>query len=556
MIDTLLTDAPYKGLMPYAKEDAPFFFGRKNERELIIANLTASRLTLLYGPSGVGKSSVIDAGVVNELQKQARLNVTERGTPESVVVVFRSWRDDPVAGLRNQIAAAVQQIMPGKECDQLASGTLTEHLRSWTECIDGELLIILDQFEEYFLYHAQEGAEGTFAVELPRAINRPDLRVNFLISIREDALAKLDFFKGRIPSLFDSYLRIEHLSRKSARDAIEQPIQKYNSLRTAEQKQVAIEPELVDAVLEQVKVGQVLWSGSGQGAVENKDDSSRIETPYLQLVMTRLWDEEKLVGSPTLRLQTLQHLGGAASIVRTHLDKTMSALAPAEQDTAAQMFRYLVTPSGSKIALTVSDLLSYTELPETQINPVLHKLSERVRILRTVNPLSGSETAPRYEIFHDVLATSMLDWQARHTQLRELSATRKSLLGLILPCFLGVVADTLLCFGPAGAIVVWLMLRRKKLGLNKKLVNSVAIGWGVGWTISILAIVIVLVISSATLVSVESAHPIYIGIFYIVYFGIRLFGPAGATLTFLLWRRRALAKLKLKPALAASPTLS
>ena len=47
---------PYIGLMPYAEKDAPLFFGREAEREIITANLIASRLTLLYGASGVGKN--------------------------------------------------------------------------------------------------------------------------------------------------------------------------------------------------------------------------------------------------------------------------------------------------------------------------------------------------------------------------------------------------------------------------------------------------------------------------------------------------------------------
>jgi hypothetical protein len=54
-------------------------------------------------------------------------------------------------------------------------------------------------------------------------MNRADLRISFLISIREDVLAKLDAFKGRIPNLFDNYLRIEHLDR-DARQAIEMPL--------------------------------------------------------------------------------------------------------------------------------------------------------------------------------------------------------------------------------------------------------------------------------------------------------------------------------------------
>jgi putative ribosome biogenesis GTPase RsgA len=64
-------ESPYVGLDPYSAEDAPFFFGRERERQVIVANLRAARVTLLYGPSGVGKSSVLNAGVVPALDALA-----------------------------------------------------------------------------------------------------------------------------------------------------------------------------------------------------------------------------------------------------------------------------------------------------------------------------------------------------------------------------------------------------------------------------------------------------------------------------------------------------
>ncbi len=88
------------------------------------------------------------------------------------------------------------------------------------------LLVVLDQFEDYFLYHPDEDGEGTFAVEFPRLVNEPNLRVNFVLSLREDAWAKLDRFEGRIPALFANYVRVEHLDRKAAREAIEGPVER------------------------------------------------------------------------------------------------------------------------------------------------------------------------------------------------------------------------------------------------------------------------------------------------------------------------------------------
>ncbi len=162
---------------------------------------------------------------------------------------------------------------------------------------NGKLFIILDQFEEYFLYHPEEKGEGTFFTEFLSAVNRPD--INFLISIREDSLAQLDRFKARIPSLFDNYLRIENLDTKSAYDAIEKPIDKYNELSLSEQP-IKIEENLVKVVIDEVsQVSQVLTGGNGLGGLEKRRNhlEKQIETPYLQLVMTRLWEEEMKAGS-------------------------------------------------------------------------------------------------------------------------------------------------------------------------------------------------------------------------------------------------------------------
>ena len=198
LADGPLGDTPYKGLMPYSEEDAPFFFGRDAERDLIIANLMASRFTLLYGASGVGKTSVLRAGVAHHLRRLARENLAEQGRPEFGVVLFSAWRDDPIAGLVDHVRRAVDAALtsPVPAADPPA-GSLAEALAGASARLDGDLLVILDQFEEYFLYHADEDGEGTFAVEFPRALNRLDLRAAFLISIREDALAKLDRFEGR-----------------------------------------------------------------------------------------------------------------------------------------------------------------------------------------------------------------------------------------------------------------------------------------------------------------------------------------------------------------------
>src|SRR5512142_788 len=95
-------------------------------------------------------------------------------------------------------------------------------------------------------------------------------------------------------------------------------------------------------------------------------------------------------------------------------DATMLALPPREKTNTKNDFRSPFTHSRTKIAHTSHNLAYYAVIPEADLNPVLQKLSDpQIRVLRPVNPPQEQPGAPRYEIFHDVLAASILDWRAR-----------------------------------------------------------------------------------------------------------------------------------------------
>ena len=112
-------------------------------------------------------------------------------------------------------------------------------------------------------------------------------------------------------------------------------------------------------------------------------------------------------------------LGGAQKIVRSHLDATLGALSAEDQDIAADVFHHLVTPSGTKIAHAVADLVDYTNHAEDKVASVLDRLGEGgTRIVRFVEPPMGGQGPPRYEIFHDVLAPAVLDWRGRYAARR------------------------------------------------------------------------------------------------------------------------------------------
>ena len=410
-----MMDSPYPGLNPFREEDSGFFFGREPERDLISANLTASRLTLLYGPSGVGKSSVLNAGVIAQMRRDASAQLAP-DLPTSAVIAFRRWQSDPTEGLLRAIHEQVGGQPP--------VGPLRNYLEQLSKQTNTWLYIILDQFEEYFLYQAANDGDFAFAAELAATVNSPRNRANFLISIREDALAKLDLFKGRIESLFDNYLRIEHLAREAAQAAVEEPVKQFNLLHPGAGLPAAIEDGLAKEILDQLAGGVVAWDVVGRGTLGNRADAARIEAPYLQLVLRRLWNQELNAGSETLRLATLKKLGGCTEIVKKHLDEVLREFSSQDRDLAAGLFHHLVTPSGAKIAHTIPDLSAYVTSTQEAVEQVVRKLAEPgTRILREVASAPGSALT-RYEIFHDALAPAVLDWRRRQQNERQIEGQR------------------------------------------------------------------------------------------------------------------------------------
>jgi WD40 repeat protein len=405
-------ECPYRGLVPYTEMDAEYFFGRTAEREIIAANLVASHLTLLYAPTGVGKSSVLLAGVVRDLQELSRAG---SGGPQFVPAVARSWSGDALDEIEAGVRAGVELAL-GREAepDKSEKHELTGRLDGWATTARGTLLVVLDQFEEFLLYHGEDwDTADSPGRQLADALRASDLRVHFLIAVREDALAGMDRFKGHVPHLFDTYLRLKQLDRAAAQQAVEEPLKRWNCDHPDEEDW-HIEPALTAAVLTQVAAGAIEPGRAGGG-----ETPGAIEAPFLQIVLTRIWDAERKAGSRELRVQTLQRLGGAREIVRTHLDREMGEFSAAEQDIAAEIFNRLVTPSGAKIALSVDDLAKWTGVQLADIEPVLDGLarSER-RIVRPIVDPAGAGTR-RFEIFHDVLADPVLEWRARHVARRE-----------------------------------------------------------------------------------------------------------------------------------------
>ena len=382
--------SPYRGLAPFedSELDALYFFGRERDSEIVVANLIASRLTVLYGPSGVGKSSLLLAAVARQLRELPE---------EPVVVVFSNWGDDPVEALVGAVAEAAG----------IESGDLLDTVERAQR--DRDLYLVLDQAEEYFTHHdSVHGFESGLA-----GIVNGSLRANVLLSLREDTLAKLDRLKVDLPNLFGNVLRLDRLDRAAGRAAIVRPLERWSEL---EGDRVVAEDVLVERVLDGVGAGRIELGPRGLGIVDGNGVDRGIEAPYLQLVMQRMWDVERAAGSSTLRAETLESLGGAGQVVADHLERAIEALDPAQREIAARLFDHLVTPSGTKIAHQASDLAEFAGASPAEVDAVTSTLA-RHRILRT-------DEGGRWEIFHDVLAGAVLGWKGRFDAERAVERAR------------------------------------------------------------------------------------------------------------------------------------
>jgi tetratricopeptide (TPR) repeat protein len=394
-------ECPYVGLRPFTKHHRKYFHGRAKDIQLISYNLIGTHLTILYGASGVGKSSVLQAGVLPEVADR-------QGTASAY---WRWWQADDFAHqLKIECLKALQIDWPAAE-SPIDTIAFDEFVQRATVLADRRLLLVLDQFEEYLAQHPDEARPGGFDSGLARLINHPDIRLNILIGIREDGLWSLDLrFQSRIAGLLDNTLRLAHLNLAAARDAIVGPLKVYSQLASPEGP-VTIEPALVDEILKEVTPHE-------KNPLEPED---RVEAPYLQLILTRLWFADK--AKREMKLETFRKIGGAGDIVLSHLTSVLGQLSRRDRSICARIFPHMVTPSGFKIPQRPADLNEYAKVKDGAVTKLLSRLSDdsqiassQTRILRRI------DQPERYEIFHDVLGRAIQRWLTRYTVIHRMMA--------------------------------------------------------------------------------------------------------------------------------------
>jgi len=354
----LLGRRPYKFLDFYTADDTDLFFGRDRWADELAARVLAEPLVVLFGQSGVGKTSLLLAGVL------PRLEVRD-GWP-----VYARPMDDPIESLR----AAVEAKLDTADRTILAGiADLGLFIRAAGELKGKVPIVVLDQVEECFTALAPAVRERWVAA-LAQALHDTAGEVRWVLSLREDYAAELHEWTDRVPGLFDHTARLTPLGRDEAREAIAQP------------------PARVGAPIDESLVERLLADLESEG----------VAPAQLQIVCDRLYLARDREGHITLA--AYEALGGTRCILAEYVDFALVQLPPELCETAVELLRRMANGRETKLPLRPEEVLGSAERDTAERRAALNGLLD-ARLVRSLE--WGGER--RYELAHEVLLEKVRD---------------------------------------------------------------------------------------------------------------------------------------------------
>lgn len=235
----------YPGIQPFTERQKELFFGREDDCENLLSLLLLEKLSVLFGKSGFGKSSLLNAGIAPALHRES-----ERGKRQyiPVFVRFHSSLGQEHTGWFDRFAFQLARQMPADHSeseaprDYLPKTLWGELKRRQTEG-NQVFVLIFDQFEELFTYppeqvelFKQQLADLLYA-DIPEYLEQyedehtPDevtwmsrkLDARAVIAIRADRLSELDQLKDKLPAILNKRYELRALTREQAREALVKP---------------------------------------------------------------------------------------------------------------------------------------------------------------------------------------------------------------------------------------------------------------------------------------------------------------------------------------------
>ena len=245
----------YPGIRSFEREEQALFFGRVQEIEDLYSLILAKTLIVLYAKSGIGKSSLLNAGIIPKLEKdnflpfKIRLQNTTVAPVEAVKSIIEPNYAESAEPLYfdKKLLAKHTQLTP-------QSAPLWEFMRACTFPLGADNqpkipALIFDQFEEFFAHDWEQQLALTEALadlvnyRLPertqqqfRQIPRKERTreqfnwfapypVKIILAIRSDRLSFLDNMVKKIPTILQNRFWLKPLGEQQARQAIIRPAQ-------------------------------------------------------------------------------------------------------------------------------------------------------------------------------------------------------------------------------------------------------------------------------------------------------------------------------------------
>ena len=398
-------ESPWLGLRSFSEETQQYFFGRTAELQELLERVVHKSLTVLFGQSGLGKTSLIQAGLVPNLR---------HGRLVPVRIRLRYDKDAPapdrqmLEALRDELSNAGADDL-ANACDQADDLWLLLHDPAYG-FIDSEgsavvrPVFVFDQFEEIFTLgqnrkdFAADFRETLAAIvenRMPAAIrarieadDRLADKIDYhahpakvLLSLREDYLHLLERWRHHLPALMDNRMELRPLSGTKALEVVTQP----GRLREGR-------PPIVD---DAVGAGIVRFV-AGVRADVPLDEIDAVP-PLLSLTCAELNAQRLAAGEETIAAEQLEGRTGHI-LEKFYSDGFVSH--PASVRTFVE--ERLLSEAGYRQSVTLDTAeaeLVRTGLTEQNASAAIADLVER-RLL-TVEERGGVR---RVELTHDVLA--------------------------------------------------------------------------------------------------------------------------------------------------------
>ncbi|MFH0902306.1 MAG: protein kinase, partial [Pseudomonadota bacterium] len=339
---------PFRGLLPFSERHADTFFGRDAEISAFVESMREQVFLPVVGPSGVGKSSFVRAGVVPRLREQGSwivLRFRPGNDPFAAMAlgISRSETTEKTGRITALMGRSALDILAetGNEAEQPKSeDRLEDHLRrspallnlklhTLAEAEKCRVLLLVDQLEElYTLRGSNEEDRRQFMKAICAAVDDPESPVRVVVTVRDDFLGRI----AESAEVGNALSRVTVVRRPDA-----------EALREILLKQVATvgysfdDPTLVDEMVAAVK-----------------DDLACL--PLLQFASHLLW-ERRDRSRKTLTRAIYREIGGVSGALAMHADGLIGSMPPAQVMIARQLMLRLVTPEATRRVMQVRRVL-------------------------------------------------------------------------------------------------------------------------------------------------------------------------------------------------------